>query len=93
MARVRLGNREFKAPGTPITRTIAGIALIIGGVLGFLPILGFWMLPLGIIILSVDFHPVRRFRRKVEVRWGRWRRQRRQADDSAPAANGRRVPD
>ena len=93
MARVRLGNKEFKAPGSPLTRTIAGIALVIGGILGFLPILGFWMLPLGIIILSVDFHPVRRFRRKVEVRWGRWRQQRRQSGDSATAANGTRASD
>ena len=90
MARVRLGNKEFKAPGTPLTRTIAGIALIIGGILGFLPILGFWMLPLGVLILSVDFHPVRRFRRKVEVRWGRWRRQHRRPNDSSTATdNGR----
>ena len=93
MARVRLGNKEFKAPGTPLTRTIVGIALIIGGILGFLPILGFWMLPLGVIILSVDFHPVRRFRRKVEVRWGRWRQQRKASGDSAGAPNGSRASD
>lgn len=86
MARVRLGNREFKAPGTPLTRTITGVALIVGGVFGFLPILGFWMIPLGIIILSVDFHPVRRFRRKVEVRWGRWRRQNARSGDSSARA-------
>ena len=92
MARVRLGNREFKAPGTPLTRTIAGIALIFGGVLGFLPILGFWMIPLGIIILSVDFHPMRRFRRKVEVRWGRWRQNARSGDSSA-ATDGSRASD
>ncbi|WP_293323689.1 PGPGW domain-containing protein [Parvibaculum sp.] len=89
MARVRLGNKEFRAPGTPVTRAIAGVALVVGGVFGFLPILGFWMIPLGIIILSVDFHPVRRFRRKVEVRWGRWRQRARSADSSASAESGR----
>jgi len=31
-----------------------GVLLIIGGVLGFLPILGFWMIPLGLAILAID---------------------------------------
>ena len=31
-----------------------------GGVLGFLPILGFWMFPLGVVILSLDFPPLKR---------------------------------
>jgi len=30
------------------------IALMVGGVLGFLPILGFWMLPLGLALLALD---------------------------------------
>src|SRR6185295_1543872 len=55
-------------------RIAMGIALIIGGFLGFLPILGFWMIPLGVMVLSIDFHPVRRFRRLFEVRWGRHKR-------------------
>ena len=40
-----------------------GVILVIGGLLGFLPILGFWMLPLGLIVLSIDFALVRRWRR------------------------------
>jgi hypothetical protein len=28
---------------------------MIGGVFGFLPILGFWMLPLGIAFVALDF--------------------------------------
>jgi hypothetical protein len=40
--------------------------------LGFLPVLGFWMIPLGVIFLSVDSKFVRRFRRRIEVRVGRW---------------------
>ena len=39
---------------------MVGVALMAGGVLGFLPILGFWMLPLGIAIASLDFPPLRR---------------------------------
>jgi hypothetical protein len=32
----------------------AGGALIVGGIVGFLPILGFWMVPLGLILLAKD---------------------------------------
>ena len=35
-------------------RTLLGILLMIGGVLGFLPILGFWMFPLGIAFVALD---------------------------------------
>jgi hypothetical protein len=44
----------------PGVRSLVGFALIVGGLLGFLPILGFWMLPLGIAIASLDFPPMRR---------------------------------
>ena len=37
-----------------------GIALICGGLVGFLPVLGFWMVPLGLILLAQDFPPVQR---------------------------------
>ena len=46
-------------PHTGMRRTV-GATLIIGGVLGFLPILGFWMLPLGLLVLSDDIPWVRR---------------------------------
>lgn len=52
-------------------RVTGGVLLTFGGLLGFLPVLGFWMLPLGILLLSVDFHPIRRGRRRFEVWWGR----------------------
>ena len=41
------------------------------GLLGFLPVLGFWMLPLGLLVLSVDFPIVRRWRRQLTVWWHR----------------------
>jgi len=69
--RVKLGKFSMAVPGNRVLRTVLGIVMVIGGALGFLPILGFWMLPLGLLILSVDYHPVRRLRRRVEVWWGR----------------------
>lgn len=44
----------------PGVRSVLGILLMIGGVLGFLPILGFWMLPLGLILIALDIPPLRR---------------------------------
>ena len=35
-------------------RTLLGVLLMIGGVLGFLPILGFWMFPLGMAFIALD---------------------------------------
>ncbi|MDO9127360.1 hypothetical protein [Parvibaculum sp.] len=78
MAAVRFGGRKIHVPGPPILRIVVGVVLILCGTVGFLPVLGFWMLPLGVLVLSVDLHPVRRMRRRIEVWWGRRRQRRRQ---------------
>ena len=54
-------------------RITVGVFFVIGGMLGFLPILGFWMIPLGLIILSYDLSFVRRWRRRLEIYWSRRR--------------------
>ena len=41
-------------------RGVVGISLMLGGVLGFLPVLGFWMFPAGVAMLSLDVPPLRR---------------------------------
>jgi hypothetical protein len=35
-------------------RLPTGIVLILSGIVGFLPILGFWMIPLGFIVMAKD---------------------------------------
>ena len=35
-------------------RSLAGLLLMLGGVFGFLPILGFWMFPLGLALIALD---------------------------------------
>ena len=42
----------------PGLRTVLGLLLMVGGVLGFLPILGFWMIPLGIAVIGLDVVPL-----------------------------------
>jgi len=51
--------KRIKAMPT-IPRLALGILLLIGGILGALPILGFWMIPLGLLVLSVDFRWARK---------------------------------
>lgn len=75
--KVGFAGRHVPLPRSRILRVSLGIALVVGGFVGFLPILGFWMLPLGIIILSIDFAIARRFRRRTVVWWGRRQQKRR----------------
>ncbi len=67
MRSIRFGNKSMALPASRLARLAIGTALVIGGLLGFLPILGFWMLPLGLIILSIDVPVVRRWRRQASV--------------------------
>ena len=64
---------RHKLPETRAGRTLLGTALIFGGLLSFLPVLGIWMLPLGLFILSIDWAFIRRRRRVAEVRLSRWK--------------------
>jgi hypothetical protein len=41
-------------------RSLLGLVLMAGGLVGFLPILGFWMFPLGVALVIADFPPLRR---------------------------------
>jgi hypothetical protein len=44
----------------PGVRSLFGLVLMAGGLVGFLPVLGFWMLPLGVALVISDFPPLRR---------------------------------
>ncbi|MDD9963269.1 MAG: hypothetical protein F4X81_11975 [Gammaproteobacteria bacterium] len=50
--------RDHVPPGV---RSLIGALLMVGGVFGFLPILGFWMFPLGLAFAALDFPPARRW--------------------------------
>ncbi len=49
-----------RRPGLIFVRVPLGILLILGGIFSFLPVLGIWMLPLGLLMLAVDIPPLRR---------------------------------
>ena len=66
-----MGRFSVPVPRSRAGRIATGSLLIGGGMLGFLPVLGFWMVPLGLVVLSHDLALVRRRRRRFEVWWRR----------------------
>ena len=71
---IKFGDNHVALPRSRIARIAIGGSMIVGGLLGFLPVLGFWMIPLGLLVLSVDLPIVRRWRRRLEVWWAKRRR-------------------
>jgi hypothetical protein len=74
--RLRSALRRLRQPEATPVRVPAGMLLVCGGILGFLPILGFWMLPLGLILLAEDVPPLRSARswmlNWIERRYPHW---------------------
>jgi hypothetical protein len=58
-------------------RILAGVGLCLCGVVGFLPILGFWMIPLGLALLALDIPfmrgPIARLIAWGEAKWRTFR--------------------
>jgi len=72
--KVRILGRTIHLPNSKPLRISIGVVLVLFGTLGFLPVLGFWMIPLGVLVLSHDFAWARRRRRRVAVWWEKRRR-------------------
>jgi hypothetical protein len=69
---------HLRQPSASWVRVPLGVLFIVGGLVGFLPILGFWMVPLGLILLALDFALLRRPTAQLIVGSERgWRRLRR----------------
>lgn len=45
---------RLRRPEARWIRVPLGILLVLGGIFSFLPVLGIWMLPLGLLLLAVD---------------------------------------
>lgn len=72
MSKIRILGYRIGVPGHPVPRIALGAGMVVGGFLSFLPVLGVWMVPVGLAILAIDFPPVRRFQRRMTVRFGTW---------------------
>jgi fatty acid desaturase len=73
--------RWLRKPSSWWVRILLGIVLIVAGIFSFLPVLGLWMLPLGLLLLAQDIPFLRRpmlwVLDWIERRWVRWHRSRR----------------
>jgi hypothetical protein len=73
--------RRLRRPSARWVRIPVGVMLILGGVASFLPVLGVWMLPLGLLLIAQDLpflhRPARWLLVVGERRWRLWRRRRR----------------
>ena len=56
---------RFLLDSSPWVRIPPALILFFAGFVGFLPILGFWMIPLGLLLLAQDIPPLRKPLAKV----------------------------
>lgn len=68
--------RWLRRPRGVWIRVPVAASMIAGGVFGFLPLLGFWMVPLGLLLLALDVPllkpPVARMVLWIENKWRAW---------------------
>ena len=73
--------RWIRQPSSRWVRLPLGVILILGGIFSFLPVLGIWMLPLGLFLLALDLPflqgPINRLSFWVQRKWTNWQRARR----------------
>lgn len=82
MPALKRPSRALLGKGWSVIRVPSALLLILGGLLAFLPVLGIWMLPLGLMLLAVDVPVLQnpmssvfiRSRRWVAIRRRAWRR-------------------
>jgi hypothetical protein len=72
-ARVSQFIRWLRKPSSFAVRLVVALLLIVGGFFSFLPILGLWMLPLGLLLIAQDVpllqKPLVKALTWVESRW------------------------
>jgi hypothetical protein len=69
--------RRLRHPDARLLRIPLGLLLVVGGVFSILPVLGIWMLPLGLLLLAYDVpflrKPVARFTIWATQKWAAFR--------------------
>ena len=81
---LQIGRYAVPLPRSRAARIAVGCSLIFFGFLGFLPIVGFWMIPLGLAVLARDVPIARRWHRRLVVWWLRRRNQALRGTHPAP---------
>ncbi|MFT6658754.1 hypothetical protein [Maritalea sp.] len=74
----RRAMRWLRNPYGRLIRIPLGVLLVLGGILSILPLLGIWMLPLGLLLLAIDIpflqRPVGQWIIRLRRWWENWRR-------------------
>ena len=76
------GMARIRRPGWMAARLVLAVFFILGGLLAFLPVLGLWMIPVGLLLLAIDLPALQspvtnlliRGRRRIDLLRRRWRR-------------------
>ena len=70
----------LRSPRSRLFRIPIAIVLVLGGIFSFLPVLGIWMLPLGLLLLALDIAflrtPIAGAILRTTRKWQEWRRRR-----------------
>ena len=91
--------RWLRKPSSFLARLIAGFVLIVGGLFSFLPVLGLWMLPIGLLLIAQDLpilqRPLANALEWIEAKWSwlraAWRQMRRSRQAEEETVRHRRV--
>lgn len=80
-----------RRPSSRIVRIPLGILLVLGGIFSFLPVLGIWMLPLGLLLLALDLPILQPPLNSLILRGQRWwaKRKHKQREKRRPKELGR----
>jgi hypothetical protein len=69
--------RWLREPSSHWVRVPVALLLLVGGIVGFLPVLGFWMVPPGILLLAQDApflrRPILQALAWLEKKWIKWK--------------------
>ncbi len=90
--RMRAPTRWLRRPSSRWVRIPTGLLLVLGGLLSILPLLGLWMLPLGLFLLAEDMPPLRRTRNRILDRIQRQRPHWFVSEDAAGSSNAPSLP-
>ena len=66
------GMATLRKPGWMVFRIVIGVLFLIGGLLAFLPVLGLWMIPVGLLLLAIDLPVLQGPVSRVLIRGRRW---------------------
>ena len=88
--------RKLRHPDARWIRIPVGILLCIGGILSILPVLGIWMLPLGLLLIAYDVpflrRPVGRFTIWAMQKWVAFRSRWQPKATSSPESDQAVIP-